>query len=269
MGTRRRNVYRPAMLRGATAATIAITTTMVISACGGSEGAESGVSAGVEAASQTITRFDARGPAVLALPNQKTKRVVVYFHGAGERGDAILTTDLRERVAGGLLKLGFAVAGADAHGDSWGSPSAQASYRALLDSLTSRGLTEMYLLGESMGALNAVNLATRSSTKAVALVYPVCDLRTMRSRFAASIDEAYGAASQAAASPSSWNAVRGLPVLTLASNDDTLVVKRVNADVCAETAERAGAVVTQVTTKGDHADPSDWEPAPILRFFSR
>jgi len=242
---------------------------VLLAGCGGSAAPEPVTRAPrppvVEAASE-IETLDAGGPAVLALPKSKTRRVVIYMHGAAADGNALFSTDLRDETAAGLLRAGYAVAGADAGGNAWGAPESRSDYRELARTLSARGLTERYLLAESMGALSGFPLVTSLKARAVVAVYPVCDARTVRKVFAESIDAAYKNEPIASVQPVHFR--RGSArLLFLASPGDTLVPKATNTDVCAADARSRGLKVSTIETSGDHADASNWKPEPIVRFF--
>jgi fermentation-respiration switch protein FrsA (DUF1100 family) len=94
----------------------------------------------------------------------------------------------------------------------------------------------------------------------------VYDLRTMETkhRFAGWIRRAWAGADRAVVSPV---AVPRVPMMIWASDGDTVVSARDNAQRLAAAERAAGGSVVYTPTVGDHGDPSNFQPAAVLRFF--
>ena len=59
------------------------------------------------------------------------------------------------------------------------------------------------------------------------------------------------------------------PMIVWASPADTVVKASTNAAVCVAEAKAAGAEVTYFQTTGEHGDPSNYQPAAVVRFFTK
>lgn len=205
---------------------------------------------------------------MLATPKVSGHKVVVFLHGFDDVGDAILATKLRAPASAALLQAGYAVAGADAQGNNWGTPSSVRAYEDLVMQLRKRGYRDVSVIAESMGGLDGVEILRALRPDKWIGIYPVCDLRTLKDRYSATIARAYQGRSERAVSPAQVMNVRGLPMLLLASPGDTDVPKTSNADLCAREARAAGAHVSVEATRGQHGDPSNWEPRRLVGFIA-
>ncbi len=209
---------------------------------------------------------------VIATPAQKSTRAVLFLHGAGQNSRSLFTDPVRKPAADALLAAGYAVAASDANLDSWGSPAAVNAHLDLAAELRRRGYTDLYVLAESMGGLSLPGVVAGVRAVAAGAWYPVCDLGSVirAGRFDQSIAAAYGGSLQppAGLSPVTFAAQPSLRLAIWASPGDTVVPKAQNADVCASQARAAGIQVTEVTTTGDHGDPSNIQPANLVQFFN-
>jgi hypothetical protein len=118
-----------------------------------------------------------------------------------------------------------------------------------------------------MGGLAGMQLGNRlPAAKALAGIYPVCDLRTMvRHRtFTAAIAAAWAGRSAKAVEPVT---PARLPMIVWASAGDTIVPRSTNGASCVARATAAGTPATLVPTVGDHGDPSNFDPAAMVAFF--
>lgn len=212
----------------------------------------------------TVSQASAKD--VVLLPGAPTNRVVVYFHGSGGQAEEIVgskTTDI-------YLKRGFAVAASDADGQqNWGNPASVAANVRLVRQLRKIGLTRMFLMGGSMGGLDAMQMIGRTHPEAVALVAPVCNLKGVP-LIQAAVESEWGKRRPDYLSPVTADPWVGMPVQIWASPEDTWVPKKLNADLCARELRRGGAKVTVKLGRGDHDSP---EPIPgwewkVPNFFS-
>lgn len=199
---------------------------------------------------------------IVEYPSRPNGDVVVYFHGASQDAGALVYDPEVNSVADALLTAGYVVASSDGGHDSWGDEAGVIEYIHLIDDLTGTGETaRVYLMAESMGALTAAQVATRTDVAAWVAIYPVCDVSTISEpTLLASLSAAYPEGVPAELSPLTWPAA--VPVKVWASPDDTLVSKAANADRCAA---RIGAQV--VSTTGDHGDPSNFDGQAVVDFF--
>jgi len=208
---------------------------------------------------------------VIARPKQPTDRVVIYVHGAGEDAASTLTVTARAATITALVDAGYAVAGSDAHGNNWGAPASVKDYLALARRLGAEGLTRVYVLAQSMGGLAGLKLLAAIRPVAWAGIFPVCNLRSLYGgQYVHEIRAAYGPgliAALTADSPIVPVGVRGLRMIFWASPADKVVSKVENTDRCAASARAGGARVQVVTTRGDHGDPSNYQPARLVAFF--
>jgi pimeloyl-ACP methyl ester carboxylesterase len=212
--------------------------------------------------------------AVVRSPAHPNGRLVLFLHGAsGSAEDVLRIGDgLRADLVAGLVAAGYVVAAGDAHGAAWGNAASVADYEALVSEARRRtGATSVYLLAESMGGLAAAQLTTPGRVdglRAYAGIYPVCDLSSVRGIFAASIDAAHGADSDAAvAALSPVRPDPAVPLMIWASAADTVVPREQNADVCVAEVHAGGGQAVLNSTVGEHGDPSNFVLPQVLAFF--
>jgi dipeptidyl aminopeptidase/acylaminoacyl peptidase len=224
-----------------------------------------------------IERFDAgRQPAVLLSAGPAARKVVVYMHGAGETIQNAFRDPAKEKLFRTLVEAGYALAMTDAHGANWGSPASVRDQLALVEALRSRGLVDVYVLALSMGGLDGLQVLDRVAVKAWAGIFPACDLASVWDVgiYRGQIRAAYRLSARASPravlrerSPVTIDPADGLPMRFWASPGDRVIPKRENTDACAALARRRGATVEVTTTRGDHGDPSNYDPAGVLRLF--
>ncbi|GAB3299739.1 hypothetical protein GCM10027451_01460 [Geodermatophilus aquaeductus] len=211
-------------------------------------------------------------PATVLVPDRPAGRLVVYAHGYGADLGALLDDEAFGGLAQGLLASGYAVAASDAGGDAWGSAPSVEAHAAL--AATARGLTgadEVFLVAESMGGLAGAQLVTGDrieGLRAYAGIAPLCDLGSVYGDFTESVDAAYGAdVDEALERLSPVRLDAGVPVRLWASEDDTVVARDRNADVCAAQVLADGGTAQVVATRGQHGDPSHYDLDGVLAFF--
>lgn len=209
---------------------------------------------------------------VIATPDRESSRAVLFLHGSGQNSRSLFVDPVRKPVADALLTAGFAVAASDANLDNWGSQGGVAAHLDLAAELRRRKYSEFYVVAESMGGLALPAVAAGVNAKAAVAWYPVCDIGSVirTGRFNQSIASAYGGSLQppAGLSPVTFAQQPTLRLAIWASDQDTVVPKAENADVCASQARVAGVQVTQVATAGEHGDPGNIQPANLVEFFS-
>lgn len=198
-----------------------------------------------------------------------SNRVVLYVHGAGETAADSLYRRNTVLLTRRLLKDGYSVATSDAHGDNWGTERSVRDYANLVRWLRSRGLTRVYVLAQSMGGMDAMQLIDRVRPVAWAGIFPVCNLaaEARDSRLVPSIQTAHPWGLPSHLSPVRPSRVRGLRMMFWASYADTTVPRASNTDVCASYARSRGADVRVITTRGEHGDPSNYQPGRLAAFF--
>ncbi|WP_166509535.1 S9 family peptidase [Blastococcus sp. TF02-8] len=208
------------------------------------------------------------------MPERSNGRLVVYAHGAGQTVDQLLAVGDRGRsdLVAGLVEAGYTVAASDAHGDAWGNDISVADYQALVALAREETATStVFLIGESMGGLPAARLTAPGvldDVRALAGVYPVCDVSSMLTAFGPSIQAAGGSAPQALLDELSPVDLDGsVPLIAWASDQDTLVAKVRNAAVCAQQVREGGGTAVLVDTIGEHGDASNFRLDQIQAFF--
>lgn len=209
--------------------------------------------------------------ALVLMPSMATHRVVLYIHGAGETAASALADPEKKPLFSTLRKAGYAIAADDAHGNNWGSEQSVQDYRALIAKLRARGLTKIYILAQSMGGLDGLELLRYVRPVAWAGIYPACNLAAelqTQSIQAPAIRGQILAVYGSSVPKLKITNVRGLRMIFWSSPQDTVVPKRLNTDLCSAEARRKGALVTVISTKGDHGDPSNFQPKRLVRFFS-
>lgn len=206
---------------------------------------------------------------LVIVPRKANGGLVVFLHGWGQTRRSLLSRREEASVADALTEAGFTVLAADAKGKAWGDAASVADYRTLIAGTRARyRLTDVFLMGESMGGLATMQLArTLTDVRAATVWFPVCDIRTIHeTRFQATIRSSWRGTSRAPISPV---AVGDTPLMVWASPADTVVDAATNAAVCVAEAKSAGATVTYIQTTGEHGDPSNYQPATVVRFFEK
>ncbi|MGY1639803.1 alpha/beta hydrolase family protein [Geodermatophilus sp. SYSU D00703] len=210
--------------------------------------------------------------AMVLLPEQANGRVVVYLHGYEADSAALLNDVAFGEVAEGLVDAGYAVAASDAGGNAWGDPASVAAHADLAAAVTDLvDATDVYLVAESMGGLAGAQLVEQRripGLRGYAGIFPLCDLSSVYDDFAESIDAAYGSAVEGALEELSPVALGdAVPAVFWASDDDTVVDRGRNADVCAAQVVARGGSAVVVPTEGEHGDPSNFDLPALLAFF--
>jgi pimeloyl-ACP methyl ester carboxylesterase len=205
---------------------------------------------------------------LVLLPRTSRGRLALFLHGFGGDEHSLLVPK-RERVAEALLADGYTVGAALAGGNAWGDAATVRDYGTFARSLMRRyDLHSVYLIAESMGGLAGMQLAGRlPQTKALAGIYPVCDLRTMTHhsrRFTTAIEAAWRGRSARAVSPVT---PAGVPMRVWASAADTVVARATNGAACVWRARAAGTDAVLIPTVREHGDPSNFRPAAVVAFF--
>jgi hypothetical protein len=229
----------------------------------------------VVAATSRVEKIRTAGQdAIVAVPRAKqNRRAVIYVHGAYENRWNVIANPSLKGVTTRLLNAGYVVAASDGDSrrDNWGNPTSVKANRALAELLRGRGYS-VSVIAESMGGLDGIALARAGDIDAWIGIYPVCDIASMhyQDQYRDAIGKAWGDSLDAALrthSPTVAPHVRGLPMLYLASPDDTKVPKAKNTDRCAVAQKAHGANVTVVPTTGDHGDPSNFQVSRFASFL--
>lgn len=205
---------------------------------------------------------------VVVKPAKSTNRVVLYVHGADETAKSSFTDPEKKPVFAALLKAGFAIATDNAGGNNWGDASSVSDYEKFITQLRKKGLTRVYILAQSMGGLDGLALLKAERVEAWAGIYPICNARSIYrlGTYSSQIRAVYP---DVIPGPVKVTNVKGLPMRFWSSPQDVVAPKRFNTDICAAEARRAGALVTVTSTHGNHGDPSNFQPAAIVKLFRR
>lgn len=209
---------------------------------------------------------------LIATPKHPNGGLVVYAHGSGGRADSIRGRRCGQ-LSADLMNAGYVVAAADADGNAWGNPSSVQDYVNLIAQVErEQPITDVYVIGESMGGLPSLQLLDRvPNVRAWVGIFPVTDSRTIMGvpTLKAGFTAAYVGDPQGVSLVSPV-AVRNtkVPMLIFASPDDRTVPKSQNADAFAAAMRAKGADISVVSTRGDHGDPSNFDSPRILGFFA-
>lgn len=219
----------------------------------------------VAAAAAEIVHADGEGGEVVTLlPESSNGRLVAYAHGHEQDARDVYADPELAGVAAALLDAGYTVLAADAGGNNWGNEAGVSSYMsAVEDAQREYDLDATALMVESMGALAGLPAATEVGAGAVVAWYPVCDASSVAD------DEALGESideSGVDVDTVSPVAMPDVPAMIWASPDDSRVPIAENAEVCF--AQSAGGAEL-VRTKGDHGDPSNFDPDAVVTFLDR
>ena len=222
-----------------------------------------------------IARFEVRGQAAaLITPKQRTSKVVVYMHGAGERIESAFRDVAKDGTFKALLDAGYALAATDAHGDNWGNPASVQDQLALVAELRERGLptstsSRCRWAASTAFRCSAAFRSRRGRASSRPAIWPPCGTSACTAARSARPTASARAHRRAArcAVAARWRSIRreGLPMRFWASPGDRVIPTRPNTAACAAIARRRGARVEVTTTRGDHGHISNYDPAGVLR----
>ncbi len=238
---------------------------------------------------QTLEGSDANGVATWAiLPPSYNPQIanpwIIYSHGIGQSIASVATSPPQSNFVHSLTMAGFVVIASNYRNLAcWGNQECvedisnlQTLWRSRLN-LSPRP----FVIGESMGGIVTWNAISHGALKPLAVVgiYPVCNLRAVyaESAFVPTIQTAYGFTLPSGysgatkefdpmlTSPSKFVL---FPIQIWASYRDHSVFRSQNADVFAQAINAAGGSVTVNTSRGRHGDPSNFDAAAVIAFFS-
>lgn len=238
----------------ASAATLAV-------ACSNSEPDELDVAGAVE-------ELDLPGQrAIIIRPATPNDLLVVYHHGSGETERGLLVDPLKAELVTRLISAGYTLAASNAKGNNWGNQPAVDDYLALTATLA-REFGPPVHLSQSMGGLTGLlTISQGAPTAGWCGIYPVCDLASMAgSKYDDAITAAGATQNPVDLDPSVF---AGLPMRFYASPEDTVVLKAANSDRMAELVAPMAAEADVVECRGDHGDPSHFQPDDVLAFVGR
>lgn len=184
--------------------------------------------------------------------------LVIYCHGAGETEAAITGQDGgATRMAAALAASGYEVVADRSHGNNWGSAASVDDNLGLYAFLGARGqASEVFLIGQSMGALDCLQLALRLPVRAFYGIYPLTDITTIQGEAQSEIQRLGTGGLVMSYSPQ-------VHYRFAASYADTVVPRALNSDRSAQ--ESGGSVYT---CKGQHGDSSCFNSQDVLDFFA-
>lgn len=210
--------------------------------------------------------------------------LIIYHHGVGEDERALLKDRLKGECVKALLKAGYILAGSNAHGNNWGCREALDSYVELYRYLISHYRIERTSFwSQSMGGMSGL-LALRDKRIPNVIgwlgTYPVTNLKSSygMKRFAEQIQASFHFSESSEfgerttgfdpvqLSPESFKVQR---VRIYASTQDTVVPKVDHTDVLARILAKGRREFEVVTCRGEHGDPSHFNPAEYVAFFDR
>lgn len=192
--------------------------------------------------------------------------LVLYVHGAGQNAECLQGVPIAKHLVAPLVAAGFTVATSDAHGvETWGSAASVEDYVHLVHRLHPR---RVYIVAQSMGGLDGVQLIDRLHPDAWAGIYPVDNMASIRP-YRQFIAKIWGSSPPKSLSPAKADDVAGMPVMIWASPEDKVVPKVKNADVLATWMRSEGAKVTEFSTEGEHGDVSNFQPRRLIRLFDQ
>jgi pimeloyl-ACP methyl ester carboxylesterase len=229
----------------------------------------------------TVERFEVAGDdALLVVPDDEVRGVVVYHHGADERVEQVGLERGADTLVGGLARAGWAVAATDAGGDNWGDDASLAANTALWEEVARR-LDDpelVVLLGHSMGGLSSLRCVLEACVPDIdgwIGIYPVVDQRTMVDASVAGelvpeILERFGGRPPSSKVPleqAEALAALDLPMIVWASPDDTVVPMDTNAVELERRITDAGGSIERREAEGEHLDPSHIDVPALVAFL--
>jgi pimeloyl-ACP methyl ester carboxylesterase len=204
----------------------------------------------------------------ILIPSRPNGVLVIAVHGHGGTVNSWLLGALQASVRAALLRAGYSLAASDGAGNGWGNAQSVTAYTDLYAWAQQKAsFSRVALIGESMGGLASLQLATRLPAVAAWVgIYPVCNLATMTARYPDTA-RAWPDGTTGRLSPVDLGKTRGLKMIFFASPGDTVVRKASNTDLCAARAAAAGASAQVVQVTGQHGDKSTFQPARVVSFL--
>lgn len=217
---------------------------------------------------------------VNSLNTTQPVKLVIYFHGAGTNQLNPFTDDSKI-VIDVLLSQGYIVAHSQAHGDNWGSQTAQNDYLALYNYIASTyNLSDVIFVGHSMGGLASLTMIAKNTIPAVTKwygIFPVTNLYEAyyTEGFSSPIEAAYGftgstnyATGTAGNDPNlySGSAYTNRKYAMTASSGDTVISKTTNSDLINSKLTGIGIYSYIVSATGNHGNLSHFIPKHVSSF---
>ncbi len=204
----------------------------------------------------------------MSIPAKPNGTLVIAAHGHGGTAEEWQTGSDQTPVRKALLDAGYSIASSDGGGNVWGAPVSVKAYEDLYHwAAHETGSSDVVLLAQSMGGLPALQLVGRIPARAFVGIFPVCNLASMTDKFP-TFRQAWPEGAPGSLSPVKPPYPAGFRALFFASPQDTVVPKATNTDECAAGGRAAGADVTVVAVKGEHGDPSAFQPAKVVEFLN-
>ena len=196
----------------------------------------------------------------IVLGERQNAPLVIFCHGATETERAITDGDPNApAIAKALVARGYEVAASRAHGNNWGSAQSVQDYLELYAYLQATDHpTALFVLGQSMGALDCLQLATRLPVRAFYGIYPLTDVRAVTIGGVLPAELARQRAANLTMTYSGDTTYR-----FAASYADTVVPRSQNSDISAQATNG-----TELTCQGEHGDASCFNAQDILEFFA-
>lgn len=234
-----------------------------------------------------LTGTDAGNAYTAMIPNGTIRGLVLYSHGYGEDGSTVREAVDKQAIITALINAGYAVAGSNQGGVTWGNQANQDALDSLRTYLIGLGYSfpKTVVFAQSMGGVGGLNLMlSKSYVKGWYGIYPACNLAYCFSgqgsaTFTADIKAAYGIASDGSdyasktagfdpllASTSGYATKR---IRCTASYDDLIVSRANNADALNTLVSGIALEMNVVTSTGNHGDASNFIPSDVLAFVDR
>jgi hypothetical protein len=193
--------------------------------------------------------------------------LVIYFHGAGETANSLLSDPLKSAMVHMLLGRGYMLATSDAHWTNWGNDASVADCAHLYQSAKKyHAISSVVLLSQSMGGLDGLLTINRQTIPAKAWcgIYPVTNLQNMRyGDYRSQIESAYAGQPMSGNDPSILPSPK-IPMLLFLSRDDRVVSAEANGLRYANLPN-----ATIIMCRGDHGDSSHFQPSVVADFFNK
>lgn len=208
--------------------------------------------------------------------------LVIWFHGSGETDAEAFSNANEKRVTDALTAAGYIVASSSGGGSLWGNRTAQDAYVNLYNYVAARWtISNVYFVGLSMGGTTSLNLLAshRIPCSGWYGIQPCTNLSNCYTHVnPSSVEAAYGFSGSAnyAAATSGYDpnlvagsAFDGIRFRMTASASDATVPDADHGALLRSTLAGHATEASVLTVTGAHGDPSDFNEADVLDFFSR
>jgi hypothetical protein len=216
--------------------------------------------------------FAGAGTLGLSVRGRVVIGLVVYFHGSDQTASVIRDDRKHTDFFDPILRAGYAVVAADAHGNAFGDPASQEDYRRLVASAAQKYVAKpMFFVAESMGALPALTLLAQDAQRQVTGLVGINPLMGLppEVRAVSYVAGPWGGQIPADADPLNWppKVFAGRSFQLFTADDDKVIPASASAQAFADRFATVAAI-TVVNCAGGHVAADCYRGADVERWMT-